>query len=222
MRALGLANTPSPFFDIPRIVYGCVWWLIFILIIVLPTYDTEAFFVFPATLAFVIAWLLGVSSYVFALISSNLSVLKLSPQGWIALVEELRNAGIHIPPSSTSDAAARQAAQVLERPLPDLILDTVLRWTSLIALEAIIGAIISLVGLLVGPLLASVHVWIGWSPVSILYAACIPVSISLSLYTIVPIIAARSLVGARLRAASLPPGRAATRSATAEWEGECE
>ena len=206
---------------IPFDAFWIVWWLLFIVGLILPTYAAEPYVVFPSTLALAVVWLFGMAQFTHTLLGTDLRDVKLTPDGWKVLVQSYREAGIPLPQEAMSDESARMASSELEGPLPGMARQSVLDLTALAAVQAVLAGFIAMVGLLVGPSLTNVHWWHGWSPVSIMYGASLPTGLSLLGYGLVPFIVSRFLAALRLRSETLtaatveaaPPGAAAVAAA---------
>jgi hypothetical protein len=193
---------------IPFDAFWIVWWLLFIVGLILPTYATEPYVVFPSVLALAVVWLFGMAQFTHTLLGTDLRDVRLTPDGWKVLVQSYRDAGIPLPQEAMTDESARAASKELEGPLPGMARQSVLDLTSLAAVQAVLAGSIAMAGLLVGPSLTSVHWWHGWSPVSILYAASLPTGVSLLGYGLVPFIISRFLAALRLRSETLTAGNA--------------
>lgn len=184
---------------IPSDAFWIVWWLLFIVGFILPTYAAEPYVVFPSVLALAVVWLFGMAQFTHTLLGTDLRDVKLTPDGWKVLVQSYRDAGIPLPQEAMTDESAQAASKELEGPLPGMARQSVLDLTALAAVQAVLAGFIAMVGLLVGPSLTNVHWWHGWSPVSILYAASLPTGLSLLGYGLVPFIVSRFLAALRLR-----------------------
>lgn len=184
---------------IPFDVFWLVWWVLFAIGLILPTYGPEPFVVFPSVLALAVVWLFGMGQFSQTLLGADLRDLKLTAGGWTVLVQSFKEAGIEFPEQAMTPEAAQTAAKEVEPWLPGAARQSVLDWTSLAAVQAVLAGCIALVGLVVGPTLTNIHWWHGWSPVSILYGASLPSGLSLLLFGLVPFIVSRFLAALRVR-----------------------
>jgi hypothetical protein len=139
------------------------------------------------------------SQYASTLLSTDLSDVRLAPSELSAFLSTLQGEGIEFPKEAVTIEAAEKVATALHGVLPILALQAILKMISVAAMQAVLAGSISVVGLLIAPTLSGVVWWRGWSPVSILYAAAIPSSLSLVLYGFVPFIVTRFLAALRLR-----------------------
>jgi hypothetical protein len=195
---------------IPFDVFWAAWWVVFVIGLILPTYDPEPFVVFPSVLALAVVWLFGMAQFTHTLLGADLRDVKLTPAGWKVLVQSYRDAGIPLPAEAMTDESALAASKELEGSLPALARQAVLDWTGLAAIQAILAGCVAMVGLLVGPTLTNVHWWHGWSPVAILYAASLPTGLSRLFFGLVPFIVSRFLAALRLRSETAAPAAAGT------------
>jgi hypothetical protein len=211
LKGVGLLESKSELFDIPGIIFAIAWWAVFVIVLLLPTYSAEMFFVFPTALALVVAWLLGMHPYATTLLTSDLSDVRVRPSEVSAMLRTFEDEGIEFPAEALTTEAAEQTAAALDRALPILLLQAVLRILSVAAIQALLAACVSVVGLLVAPTLSTVVWWHGWSPVSILYAFSVPPTLSLIVCSLVPFIVTRFLAALRFR--RLATGQAASPAA---------
>lgn len=184
---------------IPFDAFWVAWWVVFLIGLILPTYSPEPFVVFPAVLALAVVWLFGMAQFTHTLLGADLRDVKLTPAGWKVLVQSYRDAGIPLPDDAMTDESALAASKELEGSLPSLARKSVLDWTALAAIQAILAGVVAMVGLLVGPTLADVRWWHGWSPVAVLYGVSLPTGLSLLFFGLVPFIVSRFLAALRLR-----------------------
>jgi hypothetical protein len=184
---------------IPFDLFWVVWWAIFFVGLILPTYSPEPFVVFPSVLALAVVWLFGMAQFTQTLLGTDLRDVRLTPGAWTVLLRSYQEAGIQFPDQAMTAESAEAAAKEVEGWLPGVARQSVLDWTSLAAVQAVAAGCVAIVGLLVGPSLSNVHWWHGWSPVSVLYGASLPTGLSLLLFGLVPFVVSRFLAALRVR-----------------------
>ena len=178
--------------EVPRDIfdeaYRLYWWLVFVIVFVLPTYPEEPFFYFPAILALAVAWVLAMHQYGQSLLSADFEVLRPPPGSWATLVKAIQSRRVEVPPEVTSDQAAAEVDATLLGVVPSVTPLVLLQIIYKLSARAIAVAVVGLVGLLVGPLLAHVHWLLGWSPVALLYAVTAPWAALLLVSLILPLL----------------------------------
>lgn len=190
---------------IPFQVFWLLWWVLFAVGFFLPTYVQEPYLVFPSVLALAVVWLFGMAQFAQTLLGTDLRDLKLTPEGWLILLRSYQEAGTEVAQESMTAESAQTAAKELESWLPGMARQSVLDLTSFAALQAVLAGCVATIGLFAGPSLANVHWWHGWSPVVLLYAASLPIGLSLLFYGLVPFIVSRFLAALRLHREAAPP-----------------
>lgn len=190
---------------IPFDAFWIVWWLLFVVGLILPTYSAEPYVVFPSVLALAVVWLFGMAQFTHTLLGTDLHDVKLTAGTWTVLLESYQEAGMQFPPEAMTAESARAAAKETEAWLPGVARQSVLEWTSLAAVQAIAAGCVAILGLFVGPPLTDAHWWHGWSPVSMFYAACLPTGLSLVSFGLVPFMVSRFLAALRLRSETAEP-----------------
>jgi hypothetical protein len=65
---------------IPFDAFWIVWWLLFVVGLILPTYAAEPYVVFPSVLALAVVWLFGMAQFTHTLLGTDLRDVKLPPQ----------------------------------------------------------------------------------------------------------------------------------------------
>lgn len=184
---------------IPFDLFWVVWWVVFVVGLVLPTYGSEPFVVFPSVLALAVVWLFGMAQFTQTLLGTDLRDVRITAGGWKVLLQSYQEAGIQFPAEALTAESADAAAKEVETWLPGAARQSVLDWTSLAAFQAILAGCVAIIGLVVGPTLTTLHWWRGWSPVSILYAVSLPTGLAILLFGLVPFIVSRFLAALRLR-----------------------
>jgi len=190
---------------IPFDVFWIGWWFVFVIGLILPTYSPEPFVVFPSVLALAVVWLFGMAQFTHTLLGADLRDVRITAGGWTVLLQSYQEAGVQFPAEALTTESAQAAAKEVEGWLPGVARQSVLDWTALAAIQAILAGCVAMVGLLSGPTLTNVHWWHGWSPVSILYAASLPTALSLLFFGLVPFIVSRFLAALRLRSETVNP-----------------
>lgn len=180
-----------------EVAYLGGWWLIAVIVSVLPTYTEEPLFYFPAILALSVAWLVTMPSYGLAVANTDFSLLR-PPQGtWAKLIEAMQKQRVPVPDVLRTDEAQATVDAVAPSAFPvvmPLVLLQGLRWLSG---RAAYVALFGMVGLLTGPFLASIHWWRGWSPVSLLYALSAPSALILIASLLMPAFVQAFVAGLR-------------------------
>jgi hypothetical protein len=154
--------------------YWAFWWVIAIGVAVLPTYRDEPLFYFPAVLALSVAWLVTMPSYSQAISTTDFGLLRPPKGTWARLIEAIQKQRIEVPDVLRTDESQAAMDAIAPTAVPAVLPVVLLQWFRWLTLRAIVVALIGMVGLLVGPSLAAVHWWRGWSPVSFLYALSAP------------------------------------------------
>ncbi len=184
---------------IPSQVFWTVWWLLFLIGLILPIYPTEPFLVFPSILGLAIVWLLGMGQFAHTWLGEDLRAVKVTPAAWKVFLAEFQKAGIEIPAELLTSESAEAATRQLETSLPGLVRQSVVDFSSLAAMQALLAGVVVVAGVIVGQTLADIHWWHGWSPVSVLYAAALPTGLSLVGFGLLPFMVARLIAALRLQ-----------------------
>jgi hypothetical protein len=184
---------------IPFQLFWVGWWLLFAIGLILPTYRAEAFVVFPSVLALAIVWLLGMGQFAHTLLGEELRFIRVSPAGWTVFISEFQKAGLDVPSELLTAKAAATASKELQISLPGLVRQSIVDFTSLAAVQALLAGAVAVIGLILGSTLGDIHWWRGWSPVSIFYAASLPTGLSLVISSTLPFMVARLLAALRLQ-----------------------
>jgi len=170
----GMLDTTDERRDILQVVYLSAWWVIAVLVAVAPTYKDEALFYFPAILALAVAWLVTMPSFGQFVVGTDFSIVR-PPQGiWGRFLDEIQKRRVDIPPVLLTDKSKATVDAFAPDAFPIVVPVVLLRWFRWLGTRAVAVALIGTAGLLIGPFLASVHWWRGWSPVSLLYAVSAP------------------------------------------------
>lgn len=193
----GMLNSSPKKRDILEVSYLAGWWLIAVIVVVLPTYTEEPLFYFPAILALSVAWLVTMPSYGQAVATMDFSLLR-PPQGtWARLLEAIQKQRVPVPDVLLTDESKATIGAVVPAAFPvvmPVVLLQGLRWLSG---RATYVALFGMVGLLTGPFLASIHWWRGWSPVSLLYALSAPSAFILIVSLLMPAFVQAFVAGLR-------------------------
>ncbi len=175
--------------DVLTRLYQIYWYVGFVVVLVLPSYPQEPFFVFPALLALAIAWLVAMPQLGQTFLTIDMSILR-APQGTLqSFVSAVRGAGIKLPAEADNPELARQVDAVWHELGPEYVRAGLMHIAKWLGFRFAYLGTVGMVGLFVGPALASVHVgWLrGWSPVSILYAVAAPVALFVLVALLVPV-----------------------------------
>ena len=200
MIGVGLTdNSKHKVLYLPFQAYWVLWWFLFLVGAILPTYPAEPFLVFPSILALAVVWLFGMGQFAHAWLGEDLRAMRITPAVWQVFLAEFQKVGIELPPELLTPESAQEATKQLEFSLPGLVRQSVVDFSSLAAIQALLAGVVAVVGLLVGQTLADMHLWRGWSPVSVLYAAALPTGLSLVGYGLLPFIVARLMAALRLQ-----------------------
>ncbi len=186
-----------------RIAWRAFYLIVFVLVVLLPTWKDEPVPYFAALLALGGAWLIAVPQLSRELRSIDLSSVSFGAETWQALRQGLTREKIDFPTLSPEEEKqlANMVPPLVRTALPMAFLDIILR----LAWRAVALSMIALLGLLVGPQLAEVHWWHGWSPVSILYAVPAPWAMVLLASLVMPVIVHVYLAGQELNRLEPPP-----------------
>ncbi len=168
-------------------LYRVYFALVFVVVVLLPTYPEEPFFYFPAILALASAWLLAMPMYGQALLATDFTALRPSSGLWSAFLQAIEK---HVPvPSELKEKEVMATMETLvPKAVPSLIPVAVLQLGYRLAWRATLVGLVGVIGVLLGPTLARLHWWRGWSPVSFLYAVSMPATILLLVSLIGPMI----------------------------------
>jgi hypothetical protein len=170
----GLLETTDERRGILDVGYLVAWWLIALLVVVAPTYKDEALFYFPAILALSVAWLVTMPSFGQFVVGTDFSVVR-PPKGiWGRFLDEIQKRRVDIPSVLLTDESKAKVDAFAPDAFPIVVPVVLLRWFRWLGARAVAVALIGMGGLLIGPFLATVHWWRGWSPVSLLYAVSAP------------------------------------------------
>ena len=140
----------NPVRYIPFQLFWVGWWLLFAIGLILPTYPAEAFVVFPSVLALAIVWLLGMGQFAHTLLGQELRFIRVSPTGWTVFIGEFQKAGLDVPSELQTAQAATTASKELQISLPGLVRQSIVDFTSLAAVQALLAGAVAVIGLILG------------------------------------------------------------------------
>jgi hypothetical protein len=186
-----------------RMAFRATYILIFLIVLVLPTWKEEPVAYFAALLALGGAWLIAVPQLSRELRSIDLSSVTFGAETWQAFLKGLAREKIDFPtiPPEEERKLAGMVPPLVQTALPLAMLDLIVR----LAWRAVALSLVALLGLLVGPRLAEVHWWLGWSPVSILYAVPTPWALALLSSLVIPVIVYTYVSAQQLHKLEPPP-----------------
>jgi hypothetical protein len=182
----GMLETKSEGRGLLEVAYLVGWWLIAVLAALAPTYGGEPLFYFPAILALSVAWLVTMPSYGQVVVGTDFSVLR-PPKGiWARFIEEIQKRRVEIPKVLLTEESKATVDAFAPDAFPIVVPAVLLQWLRWLGLRAVYVAVVGMAGLLVGPSLANVHWWRGWSPVSLLYGITAPWVVWLLISLLIP------------------------------------
>ncbi len=168
--------------------------VVFVLATALPTWPSEPVAVFTAFLALAIAWLLAVPLTMDSISNADLALLSRGFRKWrnsIVAVAKERDVLLEVPSSDGGPPASR-VLRLLTPLAPFAILQLIYRQST----RSVALGVIAIVGLLVGPSLATVHVGY-WSPVSLILGLSVPLAGRLVFVLLLPVMFQVYLAGLR-------------------------
>lgn len=170
----GMLKTSPTHWGILEVSYLVGWWLIALGVAVFPNYKDEPLFYFPAIVALSVAWLVTMALYSQTLGTTDFSLLR-PPRGtWGRLLEAMQKRRVEVPDVLRTDESKAEMDSIVPTAVPAVMPVVLLEWFRWLTVRAVLVALIGMIGVLVGPSLAGVHWWRGWSPVSFLYAVSAP------------------------------------------------
>jgi hypothetical protein len=170
----GMLDTAEDRRGILEVGYLAAWGLIAALVAIAPTYKDEALFYFPAILALSVAWLVTMPSFGQVVVDTDFSVVR-PPKGiWGRFLDEIQKRRVDIPAVLLTDESKATVDAFAPDAFPIVVPVVLLRWFRWLGTRAVVVALIGMAGLLIGPSLATIHLWRSWSPVSLLYAVSAP------------------------------------------------
>jgi hypothetical protein len=182
----GMLETKDERRGILEVSYLVGWWLIAVLAATAPTYTGEPLFFFPAILALSVAWLVTMPSYGQVVVTTDFSVVR-PPKGiWARFLDELQKRRVKVPPELLTEESKATIDAIAPPAFPIVVPVVLLQWLRWIGLRAVYVAVVGMAGLLIGPILANVHWWRGWSPVSLLYGVTAPWVLLLLITLLIP------------------------------------
>src|SRR5712692_7116704 len=169
-----------------EVSYLVGWWLIAVLAATAPTYAGEPLFYFPAILALSVAWLVTMPSFGQVVVATDFSVVR-PPKGiWARFLDELQKRRVKVPPELMTEESKATIDAIAPPAFPIVVPVVLLQWLRWIGLRAVYVAVVGMAGLLIGPILANVHWWRGWTPVSLLYGMTAPWVLLLLITLLIP------------------------------------
>lgn len=205
----GMLKTSPTHWGILEVSYLVGWWLIALGVAVFPNYKDEPLFYFPAIVALSVAWLVTMALYSQTLGTTDFSLLRPPMGNWGRLLEAMQKRRVEVPDVLRTDESKAEMDSIVPTAVPAVMPVVLLEWFRWLAVRAVLVALIGMIGVLVGPSLAGVHWWRGWSPVSFLYALSAPWVAILVGSLLIPTFVNAFLAGLRADrdlAAVIPPG----------------
>lgn len=185
-------------------------------VILIPTYREETLIYFPAILALSGAWLLTMPLYAANLTRTTFSRLRPPKGSWRILTEALELENLVLPPEAKGEEAEAAMDTLLPDAVPAVAPMAIWKMLRLLALRAAFIGVVGIVGILAGPALASVRIWHGWSPVSILFGVSAPLAGLLLISLLLPFVLQSFLSGLEFDAAMNDVSEAVAKSGIAE------
>jgi len=186
LKRAGMLETKDDRRGILEVTYLVGWWLVAVLVVIAPTYSGEPLFYFPAILALSVAWLVTMPSYGQVVVATDFSVLR-PPKGiWARFLDELQKRKVKVPPELLTEESKATIDAIAPPAFPIVVPVVLLQWLRWLGFRAVYVAVVGMAGLLIGPVLANVHWWRGWSPVSLLYAVTAPWVLMLLITLLIP------------------------------------
>jgi len=199
---VGLLEPQRRITSITHLLYLSYWWAAAIVVALLPTWSGEAVIYFGAVLALAAAWLVATPQLGAGMLASNVAGLKPGKGAWDRIRAAFEKERVRLPELSADEE--RQLVDFLEMQVPQLTPIALLQLVLKIALMAVKLALVGVIGLLIGPRLAEVHWWHGWSPVSALYGIAAPWALVLLVSLVIPVVVQLYLAAASLDLVSGP------------------
>lgn len=161
---VGLFEPKRQFSSVTHLLYLAYWWAAAIVVALLPTWSGEAVIYFGAVPALAAAWLVATPQLGAGMLASDVAGVKPGQQAWERIRAAFEKERVGLPELSADEE--HQLIDLLEKQVPQLTPIALLQLVLKIAWMAVKLAVVGVIGLLIGPRLAEVQWWHGWSPVS--------------------------------------------------------
>jgi hypothetical protein len=161
-------------------------WVVFGIVLVLPTWPGEPVVLFTAFLALAGAWLIAVPLTMDSISGADLALLG---RGLKRLGADLKAAadeeGLTLPqsPAAEGKRAASVTGRLAAYFTPFVVLQLIQRQT----FRAVLLPLVAVIGLLVGPPLGALHIGY-WSPVALLFGLAVPLALRLIVMLYLPVL----------------------------------
>lgn len=191
------------FTSITHLLYLAYWWVTAVVVALLPTWSGESVIYFGVVVALAGAWLVATPQLGATLLTTDFGGLRPGKAAWERIRAAFRKERLELPEASADEE--QELIDSLERWVPGIAPVSLLQLVLKFAWMALKLGVVGLIGILIGPLLSTVHWWHSWSPVSALYGVAAPWALALLVSLVVPVIVQLYIAALRVDQASGPP-----------------